>query len=411
MIAISCVIEEKGLFKNIEESNLKELLSNASIDIHFDKFDFDNNTFIDFVDYLDFQEYQKYIFFVSGSLERIYKLVEFLEKEIEGTDFYIVNDNLEVKHGNFELLDVLQPLKGQFQLDQGKVEMTHLLYLRNGLMSLFSGVYPHNMNKKTLKHLYIENGTILKNINAEIYYNMAINSSVFIDESSEEIELKVDYLKELPNIILLNNTLASFQKEDLISIEKDELDVLINKFKQTSVVENMQNKEAIFDYANLTETSTNNRLFFFSDGIFNDYLKGSLVSRNINLSYFDILSKYKVNNGEQDKYDSVIKGMLPLMFNLASSFQGCETTFVTPYTKNKLDPLVDTIVEFKLIGIKNNTGCFVYNIQTNKIFETNEMFLEILEADQKSNQGFLKERFKEQYDEILNEYKELVGNV
>ena len=410
MVGISCIIEENGLFKNVEESNLKELLSDESIDIHFDKFDFDNNTFIDFVDYLDFQEYQKYIFFVSGSLERIYKLVGFLEKEMEGTDFYIVNDNLEMKHGNFELLDVLQPLKGRFQLDQDKAKMTHLLYLRNGLMSLFSGVYPHTVNKNTLKHLYIEDYNIIKNINTEVYYNMGMNSSVFIDQSSEEVELKADYLKEVPNIILLNNTLTNFQKEDLISVETDELNALISKFKQTGVVENIQSKKAIFDFANLTETSTNNRLFFFSDGIFNDYLKGNLVSRNINLSYFDILSKYKINNGEQDKYDSVIKSIYPLMFNLSSSFKGYATTFITPYTKNILDPLVDTIVEFKLIGIKNNKGCFVYNLQTNKIFETNETFLELLKADQKNNKSFLKKRFKEQYDEIMIEYRGLVEN-
>ncbi|PFS55020.1 hypothetical protein COK41_26265 [Bacillus cereus] len=410
MIGISCVIEEQGLFKNALESNSKELLSNASIDIHFDKFDFDNNTFIDFVDYLDFQEYQKYIFIVSGSLERIYKLVGFLEKEVEGTEFYIVNDNLEMKHGNLELLDVLQPLKGKFQIDQEKMKMTHLLYLRNGLMSLFSGVYPHTINKNLLKHLYMDNSKNIKSINAEVYYNMAINSSVFIDQSSEEVEFEADSLKQVPNIILFNNTLTNFQKEDLISVDKDEFDTLISKFKQTSVVENMQSKKAIFDYASLTETITNNRLFFFSDGIFNDYMKENLVSRNINLSYFDILSKYQTNNGEQDKYDSVIKSIFPLIFNLSSSFKGDETTFITPYTKNTLDPLIDTIVEFKLIGIKNNKGSFVYNIQTNKIFETNATFLEILEADQKNNHSFLKERFNEQYDEILNEYKGLVEN-
>ncbi|CJJ15982.1 Uncharacterised protein [Streptococcus pneumoniae] len=86
MIGISCIIEENGLFKNINEGNAKELFSAKAKDIHFDKFDFENNTFIDFVDYLDFQEYQKYIFFVGGSLQRIYKLVQFLETELEETD-------------------------------------------------------------------------------------------------------------------------------------------------------------------------------------------------------------------------------------------------------------------------------------------------------------------------------------
>ncbi|MGR5992590.1 hypothetical protein ACT7C6_32730 [Bacillus paranthracis] len=111
MIGISCIIEENGLFKNINVSDVTERLFTKSKDIHCDKFDFENNTFIDFVDYLDFQEYQKYIFFVGGSLERIYKLVQFLETELEETDFCIVDDNLEVKHGDFKLIDMLQPLK------------------------------------------------------------------------------------------------------------------------------------------------------------------------------------------------------------------------------------------------------------------------------------------------------------
>lgn len=51
-------------------------------------------------------------------MQRIYKLVQFLETELEETDFCIVDDNLEVKHGDFELIDMLQPLKGMFQLER-----------------------------------------------------------------------------------------------------------------------------------------------------------------------------------------------------------------------------------------------------------------------------------------------------
>ena len=104
----------------------------------------------------------------------------------------------------------------------------------------------------------------------------------------------------------------------------------------------------------------------------------------------------------------MIKNIIPMMYNLAASFKGGATTFTTPYTKNKLDLVVDSIVEFKLIGIQNNRGCFVYNIRTNKVFETDETFLEILEADLKNNQSYLKDRFKDRYDAIMNEYKGLV---
>ncbi|WJE23116.1 hypothetical protein [Bacillus cereus] len=407
MIGISCLIEEHGLFKNVEENNLKELLSNESVDIHIDKFDFDNNSFIDFVDYLDFQEYQKYIFFVSGSLERTYKLVQFLETELEETEFYIVNDNLEIKHGNFELIGILQPLKGRFQLEKEKAKMSHLLYLGNGLMALFSGVYPHSINKKTLKHLYVEDCNVIKNIDTDVFYNMAVNSSVFIDQSSEEIELNENDMKEVPNIILLNNSVPNFQKEDLISLETEELDELINRFKNTSVIENKLGKKAIFDYAILTKTSTNNRLFFYSDGIFNDYMKENVISKNIKLNYFDIVSKYQ-SIGEQDKIEFMIKGLFPFLFNFSAAFSDGETTFTTPYTKNRLDLVVDSVVEFNFIGVQNNRGCFVFNMQSKKVFETDETFLEILEANQKNNLNFLKERFKEQYDEFMNEYKGLV---
>ena len=48
----------------------------------------------------------------------------------------------------------------------------------------------------------------------------------------------------------------------------------------------------------------------------------------------------------------MIKNIIPMMYNLARSFKGGATTFTTPYTKNKLDLVVDSIVEFKLIEFK-----------------------------------------------------------
>ncbi|MFH4352038.1 hypothetical protein WAJ70_23410, partial [Acinetobacter baumannii] len=76
---------------------------------------------------------------------------------------------------------------------------------------------------------------------------------------------------DIPNIILLNNSVPSFQKEDLTSLDVEELEELISKFKNSGVIDNKESKKAIFDYATMTKTSTNNRLFVYSDGIFNDY--------------------------------------------------------------------------------------------------------------------------------------------
>ena len=87
-------------------------------------------------------------------------------------------------------------------------------------------------------------------------------------------------MKDIPNIILLNNSVPSFQKEDLTSLDVEELEELISKFKNSGLLITKKVKSD-FDYATMTKTSTNNRLFVYSDGIFNDYLKEYIISKTL----------------------------------------------------------------------------------------------------------------------------------
>ncbi len=61
-----------------------------------------------------------------------------------------------------------------------------------------------------------------------------------------------------------------------------------------------------------------------------------------------------------------------------------------------------------LIGIQNEEGYFAFDLTSMQLFETNEAFLWILEADQKEQFDVLPERLGADYAEAIRYYKELM---
>ncbi|MER2032574.1 MAG: hypothetical protein ABS912_07340, partial [Exiguobacterium indicum] len=82
--------------------------------------------------------------------------------------------------------------------------------------------------------------------------------------------------------------------------------------------------------------------------------------------------------------------------------------FITPYSDLELPRTSGRIGPLTLIGIQNEEGCFAFDRTTLRLFETNEAFLWILEADQKEQFDVLPERLGADYAEAIQHYKELM---
>lgn len=53
---------------------------------------------------------------------------------------------------------------------------------KNGLMALFTGLYPRIFKKNMIKHLYFEQLEDAEKLHPSVYLNCAINYGLYIDE-------------------------------------------------------------------------------------------------------------------------------------------------------------------------------------------------------------------------------------
>lgn len=125
-----------------------------------DHFDFDQSTLTDFIDYIEFQGYEQYVFFVIGEVNRTVRIASFLQDELDHIQFSVIDNKLHVLYGDPSVATLFQ---GEWT-DHGHVrsQSSSTEYLKNGIMAMFTGFYPENLNKNILKHLYIQNKEILK---------------------------------------------------------------------------------------------------------------------------------------------------------------------------------------------------------------------------------------------------------
>ncbi|MCY9425818.1 hypothetical protein MOF41_10970, partial [Bacillus spizizenii] len=105
-----------------------------------------------------------------------------------------------------------------------------------------------------------------------------------------------------------------------------------------------------------------------------------------------------------------IKTIYPVILNLYALNLGSEITFVTPYNKSFYTNVVQDSVNINWIGFYIEEKAFAYSLKSNRLFETNKLFLKILDADYKG----LLDKFIEEYEgdseAVLREYKEVTNN-
>ncbi|EOO13481.1 hypothetical protein [Bacillus cereus] len=401
MKLVTIISENKiGMLQTISQNNLIQGKHNL------DCFDYDNNSILDFLDYLDFQDCEDYCFICLGNPNRIIKLINHLNN-LSDTNFHLYNANLEQLMGSRNLcLD-----------DYQSIDFTHLesivkkdlspYQLINGRHALITGVYPANINKKLIKHLYIDNIELLEKINTTIINSMGINSAIYCKEIIEDQNSP----DAIPFPILSTNQIdLAINNKEYTTITKDRLNDILLNIKETSQVMNESQILGYIDYAEVTNIEGCNRLFYSLDGIYKDYLKSNRISKQIDINYQELMIALSNNENMTGTKNPLIL-LYPLFLSLMCSFKSKCSTFITPYTSFQL-PHQSGVSNFNLIGIKTEDLQMCYSMSTGQFFKVNEVFHLLLEAYIKDmlDNPEVRASLGDSYEILLNEFKELINN-
>lgn len=365
-----------------------------------DRYDYDQHTFLDLLDYMEFQEFEHYFFILHGAGERTLRLVAYLQQRMLHVQFHLMNDQGDVLFGDPYFLEGNVPhVKSGFSKQP--------IELQNALMSLFTGVYPNATSRQPqpLRHVYVEETDLLNAIEPELFDQMTINSVVYIDQPTRHDLPVIELMSRTPVLIAFSNTLPFHIKDRLATVDRESIQRAFQEWHETSIVSNPERRMGILDYATLVGMGISHRLFLFQDGVFSDYGKTKPLHVTSDFNFFQMQEQQWMKSNALAPLPELV--LYPILFQLASVFQG-ESRFVTPYNEYELPRTNGKIGPLAMIGIQNNEGCFTFELVTNRLFETDEMFLAILEADQKERFDILPERLGADYESAVQAYKELI---
>lgn len=408
MIGLAYICEEKGIIYNVNNATVSELIEDIySEEIILDDFNFHENSFQDYIDYLEFQEYSSFVFITANKSPRIIQIIEFIKEFLPDITFHVIDKNVGHIYGP-------ETINGQSIIIKSLVEDSQLykheteIAMRNGLMALFTGLYPNNIRNNLIKHIFIESEELLTNIEQDVMLNCALNCGIYIkNNQSNKLQKSLPLIK-IPNQYHNKSILDKFTEIDEKKLHKLQVD-----FLNSGKCYFEEDIKGVFDYASIVGLEKNNRLFYYKDGIYQDYLKRKKISNDLNLSFFTIL--LNINNLEKSRLFSDlklknIKTIYPVILNLYALNLGSEITFVTPYNKSFYKNVVQDSLNINWIGFYIEDKAFAYNLKSNRLFETNKLFLKILDADYKG----LLDKFIEEYEgdsqEVIKEYKEVTKN-
>lgn len=399
MIGLTVLSESEGWLHQLDPTDALTTFCEQHR-FSMDRYDYDQHTFLDLLDYMDFQEFEHYLFVLRGTGERTLRLVAYLQQRMLHVQFHLINERGDVLFGDPYFLNGTIPL-------DGTAVHTQPIELQDALMSLFTGVYPDTASREPqpLRHVYVETTELLDSIVPTLFDQMTINSLLYIDQSTRHDLPVIELMSRTPVLLAFSDTLSFNVRERLATFDRQELDAAIKQWHETSVVSNPEQRIGILDYATLTGMPSSHRLFIHSDGIYADYGKRLLLS-----AAFD-LNICQLRQNQLARWEALAPitqlALYPILFQLASTFQGT-SQFVTPYSAFELPRTDGKIGPLTMIGIQNNEGCFAFELVTNQLFETDETFNAILEADQKERFDVLPERLGTDYESVIQTYKELI---
>ncbi|MCM3339241.1 hypothetical protein M3650_11485 [Paenibacillus sp. MER TA 81-3] len=398
MIGISVVLENKlGVFSK------KELSASIrkSQDFFIDDLDFHTNSINDFYDYLEFHDVMDYVFISDGS--RIKRFVMFMNQHY-GIRFHLCDTNFNCIIGDVNIISRVEiSFSEELSSDTGNEYDLSGIQLKNGLRFLVTGAYPLSIGNSLIKHIYVDNLTLLNKLHDEIYKFSAINSAILINdptplESPEFPCIYVDYYKITQDKLLPTS----------LYLPEHELQEMIHTFKSEGTIDNPSKIQGIIDYAHTLHIDRNNRLFYFSEGIYKDHRKTCCITEQLNSSFMSLLNRlsYISTKNANPLYD-----IFPLVLNISAHLQGHTSTFITPYSVYHVAQTIDKHKSLKFLGIVNDGKKFAYNVLNNKMYEVNDTFLHFLEYDLKENidSEELKAKYSNHFPAIIKKFRSIVN--
>lgn len=399
MIGLTVLSESEGWLHQLDPTDaLKTFCEQHRFSM--DRYDYDQHTFLDLLDYMDFQEFEHYLFVLRGPGERTLRLVAYLQQRMLHVQFHLINERGDVLFGDPYFLDKTIPL-------EGTTGYTQPIELQDALMSLFTGVYPDTASRQPqpLRHVYVETTDLLDSITPTLFDQMTINSLLYIDQSTRHDLPVIELMSRTPVLLAFSDTLPFSVRDRLATFERSDLDAAMQQWQETGVVLNPEQRIGILDYATIAGMPASHRLFIWSDGIYADYGKRILLSEAFDLNICQL------RQNQLATWEALLPipqlALYPILFQLASAFQGT-SQFVTPYSVFELPRTEGKLGPLTMIGIQNKEGCFAFELLTNQLFETDEVFLAILEADQKERFDVLPKRLGTDYEAAVQMYKELI---
>lgn len=399
MIGVSFVEESNQLLKNVEGVELSQIL-NTSIEDNFmyDQFDFDTSNFLDLIEYTDFQDFDDYLFVSFTEEKRLNKIVNLLNQFSEVTKFHYISID---KDSNTSITEHVN--KSELRKLRKKDDELSEEALRNGVLSLFTGIYPGIFKKNIIKHIYIENKEFLEKIDSSIYLNSTINHGIYIDQNETESI-------SLPGVVVWKDTLNTFNfKRDLQMMTNEELDKVIQNFIKTGDIVKKNHKLGIIDYDTMCSMDSARRLFIRKTGVYIDYQSVYQLANKVDATFSEIeisksgLMKTKKSNG--------LVQILPLLVSVALNLDGNKIKFITPYNKRKLDEEITKEYKNNWLVFSEKNNYYAYNLINNRVFQVNELFADIFEADIKDSLEKATNFNPDITYELISEQKELMQNV
>ncbi|MEJ7162593.1 hypothetical protein, partial [Staphylococcus epidermidis] len=276
--------------------------------------------------------------------------------------------------------------------------------ISNSNISIHTGLYSYP-EKVHIKHILLDD---IQNINAldkSIFLNCGLNSVIITnDYKNEKIELNDYIFPKLMSFYEFENKLNS--EINFLSLSKEQLVELIEKFQLYGLI---KAKEQFHDIGRMVTNPKLNTIFIKENAIYFDYSNKHMllpIDNQKKVTVFEILNSINsIKDNFEISYE--IATEFYLSYILSKNVPNIKR-FISKNTEYKLsvDTQQITSIYENWIGFITKDSWFIFNKLSGKMFEVNELFLEIFEGLVKNK----KSELSNINSEIINEAEGLLKN-
>lgn len=393
MEAIMFLNIKNSVFLNIrlEDTLRKEFLD---LNIVVEDYNLENSTYVEFIDYLEFQEYRKLYIVTTINSSRLHRFKNYIEEHCDMSIEIVILENLIDTYGDNNIYKTLNHYKKEIINDIKRNE----LHVFDGLYSLISGIYPDVYNDY-IKHLFIDNQSLINKIDKSIIDNMLINGCILVKEDEN---LLVDKFPQ----IFVNYSKFDETLKNSDSIDSDILKEKVKTFFEDGIIEPI-NSNNIIDYMSELDKCYITRIFIHNDGIYCDVSRNKKLAEKLNTNYYNLKLRVSDISSSFNKINDQILKLFFVLNSLSNQLSNKKIFVTSPYNKGKFKEQYTYNKPFDLIGIQDGDRYLCYSLKNSKIYETERDFNLILEAYYKDELENLPKEVKEK----VKDFKEIIENV